>query len=334
MNKVVKHGKDRPARVQRDPATLKEDQKPPQTGTVFNIWHLKWSGGDQSSHATQRKAEGRCNIAHDSGYTRADKAPGSYFCLYFARGLCVNGKKCEYLHRLPTASDIYQPSVDCFGRDKFSDYRDDMGGVGSVLRQNRTLYIGQISITDSVDEIVSRHFSEWGQVERIRVLKERGCAFVTYRYECNAQFAKEAMAHQSLDHDEVLNVRWATADPNPRAKDREQRRLEEQAVEVIKRALPESVVKQIEAGEYQDTSKRRRIEISVGEGDSGQGEGDRGDNEPLAVEQNHTTKSSVQKGLLSSQAIESLKRLNSLPKITSVDQPKSTALVDYESDSE
>lgn len=31
----------------------------------------------------------------------------------------------------------------------------------------------------------------------------------------NAEFAKEAMYGQSLDHGEVLNVRWATEDPNP-----------------------------------------------------------------------------------------------------------------------
>lgn len=31
--------------------------------------------------------------------------------------------------------------------------------------------------------------------------------FVTFTHEMNAQFAKEAMMHQSLDNDEVLNVR-------------------------------------------------------------------------------------------------------------------------------
>ena len=36
----------------------------------------------------------------------------------------------------------------------------------------------------------------------------RGIAFVTFKYEANAQFAKEAMMNQSLDNNEVLNVRW------------------------------------------------------------------------------------------------------------------------------
>ena len=43
--------------------------------------------------------------------------------------------------------------------------------------------------------------------------------------ESAAQFAKEAMACQSLDNDEILNVRWATEDPNPQQKTAERERL-------------------------------------------------------------------------------------------------------------
>jgi RNA recognition motif-containing protein len=76
--------------------------------------------------------------------------------------------------------------------------RDDMGGVGSFMRQNRTLYVGRIHVTDDIEEIVARHFQEWGQIDRTRVLNTRGVAFVTYTNQANAEFAKEAMAHQSL----------------------------------------------------------------------------------------------------------------------------------------
>src|ERR1700712_1852794 len=226
--KVIKR-KRRPARPQQDPSTFKTEP-PPQTGTIFNIWYNKWSGGDrEDALASKHQAKGRCNVALDSGYTKADKVPGSYFCLFFARGLCPKGQDCEYLHRLPNArvekegslGDIFPSNVDCFGRDKFSDYRDDMGGVGSFMRVNRTLYVGRINVSDDIEEIVSRHFQEWGQVDRIRVLPSRGVAFVTYTHLANSEFAKEAMAHQALDHDEVLNVRWATVDPNPAPQKRE-----------------------------------------------------------------------------------------------------------------
>lgn len=54
-----------------------------------------------------------------------------------------------------------------------------MGGVGSFMRQNRTIYIGRIHVTDDIEEIVARHAAEFGTVERIRVLNTRGVAFIT-----------------------------------------------------------------------------------------------------------------------------------------------------------
>ncbi|KAK3328413.1 hypothetical protein B0T19DRAFT_190134 [Cercophora scortea] len=262
VKKIIRR-KKRPARPQVDPSTF-SSEPPPQTGNIFNIWYNKWSGGDrEDKYLSQTHAKGRCNVADDSGYTRADNVPGSYFCLFFARGICPKGQDCEYLHRLPTIHDIFQPNVDVFGRDKFSDYRDDMGGVGSFGRQNRTIYVGRIHVTDDIEEIVARHFAEWGQVERIRCLNTRGVAFITYSNEANAQFAKEAMAHQSLDHNEILNVRWATADPNPMAQKREARRIEEQAAEAIRRALPAEFIAEIE-GKDPEARKRRKIESSYG----------------------------------------------------------------------
>lgn len=163
VKKIIRK-KKRPARVQADPDAI-GSEPPPQTGTIFNIWYNKWSGGDREANQ-QTQAKGRCNIARDSGYTRADNAPGSYFCLRFAKGLCPKGQDCENLHRLPGMYDMFSPNVDCFGREKFSDYRDDMGGVGSFMRQNRTIYVGRIHVTDDIEEIVARHFAEWGQIER------------------------------------------------------------------------------------------------------------------------------------------------------------------------
>jgi len=97
----------------------------------------------------------------------------------------------------------------------------------------------------------------------VRVLNTRGVAFITYTNEANAQFAKEAMAHQSLDHSEILNVRWATADPNPMAQAREARKIEEQAAEAIRRALPGEFVAEIE-GRDPEARKRKKIEGAFG----------------------------------------------------------------------
>lgn len=71
------------------------------------------------------------------------------------------------------------------------------------------------------------------------------------------------MAHQSLDNNEILNVRWATLDPNPQAQKREARKIEEQAAEAIRRALPESFVREIE-GRDPEAKRRRKEEGTFG----------------------------------------------------------------------
>jgi len=98
-----------------------------------------------------------------------------YICLFFARGCCPYGWECEYRHTLPDPNDAMpDSSKDCFARDKFADYRDDMGGVGSFNRQNRTLYVGRIKETGNgqeTEEVVTRHFREWGKIERSESLR-------------------------------------------------------------------------------------------------------------------------------------------------------------------
>src|SRR4051812_22216955 len=86
VKKIIRR-KRRPARPQVDSA-FKQDAPPP-TGTIYNVWYNKWSGGDrEDKYLSKTAAQSRCSIAKDSGYTKADKTPGAYFCLFFARGLC------------------------------------------------------------------------------------------------------------------------------------------------------------------------------------------------------------------------------------------------------
>ncbi|GMM35163.1 Cwc2 protein [Saccharomycopsis crataegensis] len=259
-----KKRKKKAARVQVDPSVLDEDDKPQQTGNIFNIWYYNWG----SKENYQKKSPFRVNVKQDSGYTKADKIPNSFVCLFFARGCCHKGKHCDYLHRIPNQTkDAFPATTDCFGRDKFSNYRDDMGGVGNFLRPNRTIYVGKLPLDaiprdSSIEQVISEQFGEFGRIERFRVIHEKNCAFVTFENEWNAQFAKEAMAHQSLVKDEVLNLRWANEDPNPQAKARNQRQLQEQAMNTIKNLLnqneqrPQTMPKRKTISENRNTPKK------------------------------------------------------------------------------
>ncbi|TFK69944.1 pre-mRNA-splicing factor CWC2 [Pluteus cervinus] len=348
----------KPARKQVKPGDVNKDETV-QTGKEYNIWYNKWAGGDrEDSYSNKTKSQTRCNIKRDSGLTRANTTGMRYICLFFSRGCCPYGWECEYLHCLPDPDNaLPDSSKDCFAREKFADYRDDMGGVGSFNRQNRTLYVGRIKETGTgpeTEEVVMRHFKEWGEIERddsasswaVKVLQYRSVAFVTYKSELSAQFAKESMACQSLDNDEILNVRWATEDPNPVQKVAEKRRLEEMGQEAIQSRIDPRVidamraVRALEEGDELDEdgylkdpnqpeeeddqpgAKRRRIEG-----------GSSSATPPLGDTRQPT-------GILSADALEGLKYFAEIRKRTGAPTAPSTkastglGLADYGSDEE
>jgi len=214
------------------------------------------------------------------------------------------------VHTLPDPNTAMpDSSKDCFARDKFADYRDDMGGVGSFNRQNRTLYVGRIKETGNgqeTEEVVLRHFKEWGDIERIRVLQYRSVAFVTYVSEIHGQFAKEAMACQSLDNDEILNVRWATEDPNPVQKVAEKRRLEDMGQEAIQARMDPRIVdamravRALEDGDVLDESG----ELLEQDGDE---ENDEPDVKRRRIEMDSPSPPPQTTGLLSADTLEGLK---------------------------
>lgn len=74
--KIIRR-KKRPARIQVDASTVKAEPAQ-QPGLDYNIWYNK-SGDNDDKYGLSQPAPSRCNIARDSGYTRADRIPGSFF---------------------------------------------------------------------------------------------------------------------------------------------------------------------------------------------------------------------------------------------------------------
>lgn len=97
-----------------------------------------------------------------------------------------------------------------------------MTGVGSFLKETRTLYISDFKIVAGTPEnqtemyeILFRHFGIWGDIEDINLLNGKGVAFIRFAHRCMAEFAKEAMNSQSLDNNEIITIKWANDEPVP-----------------------------------------------------------------------------------------------------------------------
>ncbi|EDO32730.1 predicted protein, partial [Nematostella vectensis] len=188
--------------------------------STYNIWYNKYTGDRHKPGEAREKASTRCKITTDAGETRGTNRDDAGICLNFARGCCPLGFECSWIHEIPDAKfNVKQETMrDCFFRERHSEVRDDQSGVGSFNTDDetsRTVYVGGIACSKDMKSIVYKHFSEWGEIENMRLLEHKGVAFVRYKLRGSAEFAMEAMQRQSLDDNEVLNIRWATKDPNP-----------------------------------------------------------------------------------------------------------------------
>eukprot|EP00191_Tetraselmis_sp_GSL018_P018623 CAMPEP_0177591826 /NCGR_PEP_ID=MMETSP0419_2-20121207/8217_1 /TAXON_ID=582737 /ORGANISM="Tetraselmis sp., Strain GSL018" /LENGTH=385 /DNA_ID=CAMNT_0019082619 /DNA_START=23 /DNA_END=1181 /DNA_ORIENTATION=+ len=247
-NTLASEALKRPAR--RQPARPVYDSDT----SDYNIWYHKKMGTREPRRGPRgSRAATKCVLATDAGYTRADRGGVRQFCIYFARGCCTLGERCLYLHRIPNEQDAAvlgrDLSQDCFGRTRAPDHKDDREGVGSMLRDCRTLFVfyggaGGRS-ADDTRELVMDSFQEWGPIRSINVIPTKTIAFVQYYWRCSAEFAKEAMHAQCLKgsgSNEVLSVCWANDDPNPvavRQVKREREHVFDTAVQNHVESLPE-----------------------------------------------------------------------------------------------
>ena len=229
---------ERPARRQVD-APAHHDRG--AGGEVYNIWYHKQSG-DRDNNRQQVAATSKCNLELDSGYTRADDTMVPYFCLHFARGHCFAGQDCNFLHRKPTPWDQARLDMthDIFGRERHREERSDMGGVGSMFRTNKTIYVNYGAASSygqqGVTKLLRNTFSAYGNVQSIKVVLEKSIAFVTYDIRASAEFAKECLSNQSLKGstaNEILNVRWAYDDQNPLAVIKRKRDAERELAQAV-----------------------------------------------------------------------------------------------------
>lgn len=212
----------------------------------FNIFHGKYDAqrfGCKELTKDRVRSPYRLNVELDPGLTLADRANAtqSYFCIYFARGMCNKGPDCQYYHRLPTAEDSsdWDASRDIFGRKRFADHRDDRDGVGSFNDEARTLFIADLRFDRSLGSNARRDveteltlaFGAFGPIQELSIFVPKAIAFLRYEYRAAAEFAKVAMANQRLALADCIVVRWATEDRNPRM---QKRRMDERRQDVEK----------------------------------------------------------------------------------------------------
>ena len=262
----------------------------------YNIWYHKQSWGRENGNYNKRrvKSQTKCNVVLDTGYTRANTTEVPWICVHFARGCCFAGEECSYLHRIPTRFDQARLDIthDIFGRERHREDRADMGGVGCMNRENKTIYVnfgGASSYGyEAVRGMIAKTFGQFGTIEELSVKMDKTIAFVTYDIRASAEFAKECAAGQSLlgsGANEILDVRWSYDDANPRAVARRKRKAEEDLARAVQQKIEATAQDQGEEDDidrYLDDDPYYDLPVSEDENeqdqDQSQGQGqDQGD---------------------------------------------------------
>ena len=218
-----KNYKKRAARKQLEKAYIKEFAYK-QGDEEYNIWFDKYL--NDCVVRERHPASTRCDPEKDVGYTKADiyEPDTAYWCLHFIRGCCSEGANCNFFHHMPSLAQCNRiaPIKDIFGRSRHANHRDDMAGIGCFQKECKTLYVGDLKIppgndpVEQLNEMLWRHFSLWGRVDDITLIPQKCVAFIKYYHRCYAEIAKEAMSNQSLDFDEMISIKWANDDPDPK----------------------------------------------------------------------------------------------------------------------
>jgi hypothetical protein len=176
----------RPAPVQRD--IYSKDFAYKEKDEEYNIWYDRYI--EDEIIVTRKAAESRCDPTIHSGFTKADllNFKKNYFCFHFANGKCMQGHQCSYCHHVPSLDECLtiDNSRDIFGRERFATHRADKEGVGTFLKESRTLKVGDMAIiyekdkntVKAVYECLWRHFGLYGEIEDIFVIPSSCVAYI------------------------------------------------------------------------------------------------------------------------------------------------------------
>lgn len=271
----------RPARKQGERDNTKFAYK--EGSENYNMWYHKFTG-DRFDATVREASSTMCDPWVDSGWTEADrrKAEDASFCIWFAKGCCTRGAGCKYKHRVPTREDDVKNDhmLDIFGRQRHASHKNDMGGVGSYMKDCRGLYIADIKIDRTQPDCIQlleaqlwKLFHPWGPIESIRVIPNKIIAFVKYEHRSAAEFAKVACSDQPVGLSEAINVRWAFEDPNPRAMEQGEIDTRDQFFALIEQRIAKMSLAErqqaglLQAGDF-STDLEERFEISRDREDS------------------------------------------------------------------
>ncbi|CAN6842402.1 hypothetical protein Bca4012_033492 [Brassica carinata] len=139
----------------------------------------------------------------------------AHICSFFIRGECTRGEECPYRHEMPETGELSQQNI----KDRYYGVNDpvalkllgkagEMGTLETPDDQSiKTLYVGGLN-SRVLEQDIRDQFYAYGEIESMRILAEKACAFVTYTTREGAEKAAEELSNKLVVNGQRLKISW------------------------------------------------------------------------------------------------------------------------------
>ncbi|CAL2242447.1 unnamed protein product [Prunus armeniaca] len=166
----------------------------------------------ESSYGKARPSDTILKLQRTTPYYKRNRA---HVCSFYIRGECTRGAECPYRHEMPITGELSQQNI----KDRYYGVNDPVamkllnkaGEMPSLEPPEdesiRTLYVGGLDERISEQDLRDQFYAH-GEIESVRMVLQRACAFVTYTTREGAEKAAEELSNKLVIKGLRLKLMW------------------------------------------------------------------------------------------------------------------------------
>lgn len=166
----------------------------------------------ESSFGKVRANDTILKLQRTTPYYKRNRA---HVCSFFVRGQCTRGPECPYRHEMPVEGELSQQNI----KDRYYGVNDPVamkllnkaGEMPSLEPPEdesiRTLYVGGLDARITEQDLRDNFYAH-GEIESVKMVLQRACAFVSYTTREGAEKAAEELANKLVVKGLRLKLLW------------------------------------------------------------------------------------------------------------------------------
>ncbi|KAG2670023.1 hypothetical protein I3843_14G063500 [Carya illinoinensis] len=201
----------------------------------------------ESSYGKARPNDTILKLQRTTPYYKRNRA---HVCSFYIRGECTRGAECPYRHEMPVTGELSQQNI----KDRYYGVNDPValkllnkaGEMPSLEAPEdesiKTLYVGGLNERVTEQDLRDNFYAH-GEIESIRMVPQRACAFVTYTTREGAEKAAEELSNKLVIKGLRLKLMWGRPQaPKPESEGADEAR--QQAAVAHSGMLPRAIISQ------------------------------------------------------------------------------------------